>query len=1518
MTKVKITKQVKQGETVSIQATPATKDYDFDSYSGSINGTTTGGRTQENGNNPLSFNATTNSNIVANFKGTNEGRIEIRWYNSVNEPGYGPITRTSASLNATNIRGVKRNSDYLNAITVNGTLNSGRWTGYYEGTIAGFPISAIRYVGFREEGGVYPGSSRSNVYYADFSACTSMTQFGNSSNDEQFYYHNTIETVKLPSSIESIYFTAFSSSAIKTLYIYATTPPVITGTQYSSGDIIFSGCSNLRRIYVPAGSVNAYKSATAWSYYSDKITAIIDVNSEVNPVNSGTVSKAASETSELSNTQSSTLDGLILTASGNSNYSFSSWKRGTTVLSSSNPYTLYSPDNINGTDTIIAEFLPIYTISASVDPSSSGTISGTGTYNYGDSCTVSATANTGYNFVNWTEGGSTVSSSSSYTFTVSSSRTLVANFELETITISAGPNTSGYGTVSGTGSYSYGDTVSLTANAASGYEFTNWTENGTTVSSNATYSFTATQDRTLVAVFVASSAIEINTTGSDTIYLKNNSNETYTWNLSSGNNRYTGSVSGFELNNLKSIYRFSTSSSSTDNVITSVDISDSSISVIPSYAFYNCTALATLVLSDTLETINDDAFFRCTALTSFTIPSSVKYIDRTSFDQSGWWSNQTDAIMYKDNICFGYKSTEPTGSVSITSGTRVIARGALDLCTGITSISLPNSLKVINSLAFNYCSGLHSLTIPSSVEYIGLDIVGNSGIYSDAAEHTFLVLSDCVVGYKGSQTGRITLPNTTRLISSQAFAFQTGITEFVIDRATPPIYCPNALDTAYNPGDGSCTSPIYVPSANVNTYKAADGWTAVASRIQGFTTNTISASVSPSGSGTISGTGNYMSGDSCTLSCLPSTGYDFVNWTESGSSVSSNASYTFTVSGNRTLVANLSLQTFTISASPNTSGYGTVSGTGTYNYGASVSLVATAASGYEFIRWTENGTSVSTNATYSFTATQNRTLVAVFAVIVPATPLTITTRGTGSVILTNNSDETYTWNLASGTNTYDGSVSGFELNNLKSIKKTESYSTETTYITGVDISSTSITEIPQYGFSKCTYLTSITFPNTLTELKYWAFYGCTSLASITLPNSLVYIRADAFYNNPLTSITIPASVKRIDSSAFSKTQISSFTIPSTVEEIHRDAFINTPWWNGLSDATIYKDNICFGYKTTKPTGAISITSGTRMIAGGAFSFCTGLTSVSLPNSTTIICDSAFYDSTAISSYSLPKVQHIGSTAFRTNTALTSITLPNTLTYLAKNAFTLCSNLEYIHFSGTTPPSDGNFNNSTKGPALMVPNSSAVATYKAAWPSLQSRIFAEGSTLYKTTVNMSPSGAGTISGTGMYAYGDTCTLTASSSKYNFSKWTNSGGTTLSTDNPYSFTVSGNSTINAIFTTKPGSFTEASTTGWSGSTSTYGSGTVYIQLNGTTIATYVFSSSGWTITKSGTWPKEFNVGDKLGCNTQSWTFKSAYSIGVYMGYSNLVLERASRGTSSYTIADSFSGSDIYLYVGIKSRN
>jgi len=69
-----------------------------------------------------------------------------------------------------------------------------------------------------------------------------------------------------------------------------------------------------------------------------------------------------------------------------------------------------------------------YTVSVSANPSNGGTVSGGGTYQQGQSCTVHATAATGYTFQRWTENGSQVSTNANYTFTVTSNRSLVAQF----------------------------------------------------------------------------------------------------------------------------------------------------------------------------------------------------------------------------------------------------------------------------------------------------------------------------------------------------------------------------------------------------------------------------------------------------------------------------------------------------------------------------------------------------------------------------------------------------------------------------------------------------------------------------------------------------------------------------------------------------------------------------------------------------------------------------------------------------------------------------------------------------------------------------------------------------------------------------------------------------------------------------------------------------------------------------------------------------------------------------------
>ena len=76
----------------------------------------------------------------------------------------------------------------------------------------------------------------------------------------------------------------------------------------------------------------------------------------------------------------------------------------------------------------LSDFIGQYTIATYANPSISGSTSGINVDTLNQSCTIKATPNTGYAFVNWTENGNVVSTDTSYTFNVTTDRILTANF----------------------------------------------------------------------------------------------------------------------------------------------------------------------------------------------------------------------------------------------------------------------------------------------------------------------------------------------------------------------------------------------------------------------------------------------------------------------------------------------------------------------------------------------------------------------------------------------------------------------------------------------------------------------------------------------------------------------------------------------------------------------------------------------------------------------------------------------------------------------------------------------------------------------------------------------------------------------------------------------------------------------------------------------------------------------------------------------------------------------------------
>ena len=149
--------------------------------------------------------------------------------------------------------------------------------------------------------------------------------------------------------------------------------------------------------------------------------------------------------------------------------------------------------------------------------------------------------------------------------------------------------------------------------------------------------------------------------------------------------------------------------------------------------------------------------------------------------------------------------------------------------------------------------------------------------------------------------------------------------------------------------------------------------------VNGGTPYTITANASPTAGGTVSGGGTYYSGQNCTLTATPNTGYTFTNWKKGNSIVSTDASYTFTVTESATYTATFTaIPQYTITVQANPTAGGSVSGGGTFYENTSCTLTAMANAHYEFVNWTKNGTQVSTNPTYTFNVTANGAYVANF------------------------------------------------------------------------------------------------------------------------------------------------------------------------------------------------------------------------------------------------------------------------------------------------------------------------------------------------------------------------------------------------------------------------------------------------------------------------------------------------------------------------------------------------------------
>ena len=209
--------------------------------------------------------------------------------------------------------------------------------------------------------------------------------------------------------------------------------------------------------------------------------------------------------------------------------------------------------------------------------------------------------------------------------------------------------------------------------------------------------------------------------------------------------------------------------------ITSATIAEGVTSV-GSYAFYNCSSMATVSIPAGVTSIGGSAFYGCSNLANVTIPDGLTTIGGGAF--------------------YGCSSM---ATVSIPDGVTSIGSSAFQNCAALTAITLPASVTTIGGSAFYGCSNLANVNIPASVTSIGSSAFRNC-----------------------TKLESITLPVSVTSVGNYVFRYCSMLAEVNIFAVSLQTYGSDAFrDTP----DGL---KIYVPSNSLEEYKTK--WSAYADK----------------------------------------------------------------------------------------------------------------------------------------------------------------------------------------------------------------------------------------------------------------------------------------------------------------------------------------------------------------------------------------------------------------------------------------------------------------------------------------------------------------------------------------------------------------------------------------------------------------------------------------------------------------------------------------------------------------